>query len=178
MINKGIAVRTDGSNKEASVPAKPDDMPDGDETQIERSRKNQVFGHTNLDPFCRLSSTVNRMGGKEGIDWTEYARLLEQKVHHDGRVETARKLTTVANKMAPQLVQAWTPLVDHLNRCASRLAGLERSPSSQEPTDQKLLRLYAKQTFLERVRLANWLCSVIWAEMTSESFPPALKPVG
>lgn len=135
-------------------------------------RRAQAFGNQRIDPFCLQAASRPTLGGGTAIDWEEYARLLDEKLYFRKRVTRAIQIRVVADKAAPDLGRAWAPLTEHLNTCALRLADLELAPPSNEPVEHRLLRLYAKKAFMERMLLAVWLCSVVWAEMTSEALPP------
>jgi hypothetical protein len=135
-------------------------------------RRAQAFGNQKLDMFCLMSATRPTPGGKEAVDWEEYARLLDQKLFFRKRVTRAIQIRVVADKAAPDLAKSWAPLTDHLNACARRLADLEQAHPSTETAEHRLLRLYANKAFMERMLLAVWFCSVVWAEMTSEALPP------
>lgn len=176
LVTKGLATPTESSGQTEAASALPADPTRSRPGVDPHTGTPSDFGSNKLDPFCRLAATRSAPGGKEVVDWEAYARLLEQKEHYVDRVYTAKQIKAVADKMAPDLATAWSPLVEHLNACARKLADLEQLAQGETP-DQRLVRLYAHQAFLERVRLATWLCGVVWAEMTSDSLPPPLKPL-
>jgi hypothetical protein len=170
LINKGLTTTMESriAEEEESFEQKPDP----------RDRRAQAFKNQRVDPFCLLSATRPTVGGGTAVDWEEYGRLLDQKLYFRKRVTRTIQIRVVADKAAPDLAKSWAPLTDHLNECARRLADLEQAHHSAELAEHRILRLYANKAFTERMLLAVWLCSVVWAEMTSEALPPPPKLAG
>lgn len=110
-----------------------------------------------------------------GFDPYAFRFLMETTTDHESRVSTSIRLMTVANKKAPQLAQAWNPLVDHLNACAIKLADLDLLASPNPSEGFARLKRLAKIRFLERFRSAMWFSSAVWARMASAAPPAPLR---
>lgn len=93
---------------------------------------------------------------------------------YDKGVEAVAKRAAVAKELAPQLSEAWTPLVAHLNACAVKLADLDHDTATPTP-DFEMLHRRTQIVFFERFRSALWFCEVVWSQMASVDPPPPLR---
>ncbi len=116
-----------------------------------------------------------KLSEKQAFNAESYLFYMEGVARHEEGVARSMMVMTVADKKAPQLAQAWNPLVDYLNACALRMADLD-SPSNPYLSEGLLrIRLQAKITFLKRCRTTLWFCHRVWARMTSSDDPAPLK---
>ena len=80
----------------------------------------------------------------------------------------------LAERMAPRLAEAWTPLARHLNARARTLLDYDRDARPTADPAILALRIEAKIAFLERFRSALWFSGLAWAHLASRPLPGPL----
>jgi hypothetical protein len=116
--------------------------------------------------------------GKKGesiTDWKSVAEFDNASRGYEERVVATQATVATANRHAPTLSAAWTPLADRLNADALHLANLESATKANLDPELQPLRIQARIHFLERFRAALWSSNVVWAQMTSNVPPAPLK---